>query len=161
MLQRSVSSKNMLGGERATEKCRGDKRGNAEEEAQENKDGLGRVRRWKIERGWYIEGSSVRIIFIEKVVAEEEVKEEETLPLFVVAGETKNRGWRVRGEEKMTDKGARGSCGRSFVDLDCVRYLTEILNGISPSTLNHANMCAKSFIKRNRRNIIYIYITKE
>lgn len=61
----------------------------------------------------------MRIIFTEKEVAEEEEKEEETLPLFVVAGETKNRGWRVRGEEKMTDKGARGSCGRSFVDLDC------------------------------------------
>lgn len=33
VLQRSVSSENMLGGERTTEKCRADKRGNAEEEA--------------------------------------------------------------------------------------------------------------------------------
>lgn len=54
---------------------------------------------WKIERGWRTVGSSVRIIFIEeekeeeeeeKVVVEEE--KEETLPLFDVAGETKNMG---------------------------------------------------------------------
>lgn len=143
----------MFGVERATEKCRADKRGNAKEEAWENKDELGKVRRWKIERGWYIEGSSVRIIFIEKEVAE---KEEETLPLFVVAGETKNRGWRVRGEEKMTDKGARGSCERSFVDLDCEVFNRNTKRNISvATTLNHANMRAKSFIKRNLRNIIY------
>lgn len=49
---------------------------------------------WKIERGWYTEGSSVRIIFTGKKEKEEEeeekVEEEETLPLFDVAGETKN-----------------------------------------------------------------------
>lgn len=99
----------MLGGERATGKCRVDKKGNVEEEAQKNKDGLGRGRRgeggrvkaggWKIERGWYSEGLSVRIIFTEKEEKEEEEEEkmeeemeEETLPLFDVAGETKNGG---------------------------------------------------------------------
>lgn len=34
----------MLGGERATGKCRVDKKGNVEEEAWKNKDGLGRGR---------------------------------------------------------------------------------------------------------------------
>jgi len=55
---------------------------------------------WKIERGWYTEGLSVRIIFTEKEEKEEEEEEEEkveeeeeeTLPLFDVAGETKNGG---------------------------------------------------------------------
>lgn len=54
---------------------------------------------WKIERGWYTEGLSVRIIFTEKKEEEEEEEEkmeeemeEETLPLFDVAGETKNGG---------------------------------------------------------------------
>lgn len=59
-----------------------------------------KARGWKVERGWYIEGSSVRIIFTEEEKEEEEreekveveEEEEETLPLFDVAGETKNGG---------------------------------------------------------------------
>lgn len=44
----------------------------------------------------------MRIIFIEEVEEEEWVEvEKETLPLFVVVGETKNRGIdAVRGEEE-------------------------------------------------------------
>lgn len=66
----------------------------------ENKGGYGGEKEgWEIERGWYVEGLSVRIIFTEKEekvedaeVDEDEDEEEETLPLFVVAGETKNGG---------------------------------------------------------------------
>lgn len=87
----------MLGGERATEECRIDKRGNVQEEARQNKGRPVRAkRRREIEKGWYSEGSSVRIIFTEEEEDDDEEEkeevEEETLPLFVVAGETKNGG---------------------------------------------------------------------
>jgi len=94
----------MLGGERATGKCRVD----TKKETWRKKHGRIRLRKgegvkaegWKIERGWYTEGLSVRIIFTEKEEKEEEEEEEEkveeeeeeTLPLFDVAGETKNGG---------------------------------------------------------------------
>lgn len=70
----------------AMEERRGEKRRKREREG------------WEIERGWYVEGLSVRIIFTEKV--EDDELEEETLPLFVVAGETKNGGYTERGEEE-------------------------------------------------------------
>ncbi|KYQ49280.1 hypothetical protein ALC60_11664, partial [Trachymyrmex zeteki] len=54
---------------------------NVEEEAWENKDGSGRGK-------------------AEEEKEEEEVEEKETLPLFDVAGETKNGGQTVRGEEE-------------------------------------------------------------
>lgn len=72
---------------------------------------------WKIERGWYTEGSSVRIIFIEKEEKEEEkVEKEKTLPYSTSPGKRKIGDRRCEARKKMTDKGARGSCGRSFVD---------------------------------------------
>lgn len=40
----------------------------------------------------HTEGSSVRIIFTEEEEKEDGDEEVETLPLFAVAGETKNRG---------------------------------------------------------------------
>lgn len=75
-------------------KC-GENKGGYREERE--KEGEGKREGWKIERGWYVEGLSVRIIFTEKEekVEDEELEEdeeEETLPLFVVAGETKNGG---------------------------------------------------------------------
>lgn len=88
------------GGERATEECRVDKGGNAEEEARRRirtaggGEGGGKRGRGMGNRKGVVhnEGSSVRIIFTEVEEKEDEDEEVETLPLFVVAGETKNRG---------------------------------------------------------------------
>ncbi|TGZ47669.1 hypothetical protein DBV15_03711 [Temnothorax longispinosus] len=97
-----VSSKNMLGGERATGKCRVDKKKeNVEEEAWENKDGLGRGR-----EGWYTEGLSVRIIFTEKEEKEEEKERGEGERRGVGEGDA-SLIRRRRGNEKWGIDGAR------------------------------------------------------
>lgn len=94
----------MLGGKRTTGKCRVDKKGNVKEEAYENKDGLGRERGSKSRRMENRKGvvhrrfERAHHFYREEEKEEEEkeekveVEEEETLPLFDVAGETKNGG---------------------------------------------------------------------
>lgn len=92
----------MLGGKRATGKCRVDKKGNVKEEARirmaweergsksrrmENRKGVVH-RRFERAHHFYREEEKEEEEKEEKV----EVEEEETLPLFDVAGETKNGG---------------------------------------------------------------------
>jgi hypothetical protein len=90
---------NMLGSERAAGKRRVDKGGNLKEEAREDKNGWegrgmgnrkGVVQR-RFERAHHFcrGGDEEKE---EEAEEEKEAVEEETLPLFVVAGETKNGG---------------------------------------------------------------------
>lgn len=56
---------------------------------------------------------------------------------------------RCEARKKMTDKRSSRELRKVLCRLG---YLTEILDGISPSALNHADVCTKSFIKETTRN---------